>query len=180
MQEKPQQKNEQYEGASKAVVVMGHTFAYQWGGRLVGAVVGAVTALLNTEKPGKYTEEAGKLLARVNIHSPRTAIALGSAIGGGIIGGWLGLGVGGLRAAKLPDRGREQFERIKSERNNYAAEMNALQGNVDILTQELEQHRHETEHKGFRDQVPSREEAGSHTAAYEAAGAAPEQAALTR
>ena len=124
MQQTPQTTHEEYEGVPLAVEVLGNGSTYGWIGRVGGAVIGGVIAAFNTAEGGPFTRRATETLAKLKINvSGKTAIIAGGALAGSIGGHLLGMLIGLGKAKSTLGKGRAQFERIITQRDDALTEL---------------------------------------------------------
>ena len=166
MNTKANKHDEEYEGADKATVVVGQAKIYGWAGSIIGTIVGAIVSATTAVEHAKFTEKAQALFSAANMPiKGRTAIIAGVALAGGFFGQWIGMAIGAARHIKNAGRGREQFERIKAERDEAMAnvEIHNLDMNEPMQEESAAKRESEASHiEGFI----SRTEQGGHTAAY--------------
>ena len=118
---------EEYEGASPATVALGHGSAYGWMGTVIGGIGGAIVSAISTREVGNYTKRATDFLAKVGVHvSGRSAIIAGGSFFGLVAGRYVGMAIGFKRGLKDANRGRDQFERIKAERDQALGELDTI------------------------------------------------------
>lgn len=155
--------NEEYAGPSRITISAGKGFVLSIKLSVLGALIGSAIGFFSSDKNGMFTKRGTDLLKALSFKDPegKWVVALGGAVIGGFIGKYVGLAIGTKRALKETDPGREQFERIKSERDAYAAQTREMQREIDT-------HKRERRDANYSEQVESRMDTGSHAAAHEA------------
>ncbi len=181
MQRKSPQ-NEEYAGPSKVTLSAGKGFVLSMKLGMAGAVIGALVSFFTTQKSGFFTNRASSILKGIGLPdvSGKSAVMLGSALLGGLIGKYTGLAIGAHRVLNNDDPGREQFERLKAERDAATLEKEALKNDLHTLQAEAEvRARSHTEGTSSRTSIEPRLEAGGHAAAHEAEKRTPKEPSLS-
>lgn len=130
MQQQPSipERDEPYQGASDATIALGKGKIYSWIGSAAGAVIGALTSGHFSGSIEKYAPSATRLLQKLNIPlEPKNVIRAAGGLAGLVIGSYTGLTIGVARGMKTAPVGREQFERVKGERNAALDRVKALE-----------------------------------------------------
>ena len=140
MQKDLQNRDEQYEGPSKTIVAAGKGYALSWATGIAGAIAGAAISLFGSSESGYFTKKGAELLKVLGSKNPhgKWAVTVGGGLLGWGVGHYAGLIIGTKRAHETAGRGREQFERIKAERDAFAKKAKKLEGDVESLNQEIE------------------------------------------
>ncbi|MDX2095253.1 MAG: hypothetical protein SFW64_04865 [Alphaproteobacteria bacterium] len=166
MQQKPPipERDEPYQGASDATIALGKGKIYSWIGSAAGVVVGALTSGHFSGSIEKYAPSATRLLQKLNIPiEPKNVIRAAGGLAGLVIGSYTGLAIGVARGMKTASVGREQFERVKGERNDALDRVKALEAAAAAHNGVVVKPPSE-----FTKELPSRAAQGSHAASVEA------------
>jgi len=132
MSNKLQTSDEQYEGPSKAVEVLGRSNAFGWAGSLIGLLGGGFAAAITNKESGERSQALTKWLAGHNIHiGGRTAIIVVSALGSSQACHWIGAAIGARFGLKKAGKGQEQFKRLKQEHDAVKAELEVVKSELD-------------------------------------------------
>jgi hypothetical protein len=128
MHERPTIDDDVYQGADTATVALGKGKIYGWAGSAFGIVTGVLTSGPFSASIERYVPRANKLLETLKIPiKPKTAIRTAGGIAGSFIGHYIGLAIGVAVGLKTAHRGRDQFERIKDQRDVARAQVKLLE-----------------------------------------------------
>ncbi len=128
MHPEPTARDDVYEGPDTATVALGKGKIYGWGGSAIGIVTGVLTSGHFSASIEKYVPRATKLLETLKIPiKAKTAIRTAGGVAGSFIGHYVGLAVGVAVGLKTAHRGRDQFERIKDQRDAALAQVHLLE-----------------------------------------------------
>ncbi|MFM9890653.1 MAG: hypothetical protein ACKVOE_08475 [Rickettsiales bacterium] len=166
---------EKYQGPTKVDSVLGVGAKYGLVGGAAGAAVGAVGASVTLKSNGKMISELSKEIA-VAGHgvSGKAAAVMGVALLSGMLVSGITSGLGYLKGAKKAKIAQDQFDELKSQRDEARQTVSAMQTQMQGMQSEVDTHR-----KKFTDHIASRSEHGGHAgvAAHEQAQASHEGAA---
>ena len=126
MAETEPKKDEKYEGAPPSIVAAGKAYTWGWIGSAVGAASGAVISFFSAREGGKYTKKVSDFFEKkleMNI-SGRAALMGGWALSSAVVGHYLFMAFGASKGLRDAHKGPDQFERIKSERDQALSERN--------------------------------------------------------
>lgn len=153
--------NEQYAGPSPSIIRLGYAQGYGILGNVVGALVGLVGAESITRSNPKYIEPAIKFLNKFNLkNQEKLAIRIGGAAVGFLTAHWIGFFTGLCSNWSKGTIARDQFERVKNERDEAITK-------VEVLENTLNKHEEQEHPKRFAEKHTAQQaEHGSHAAAH--------------
>jgi hypothetical protein len=142
MQEQLKQNDEEkYEGASRITIGLAKLKGYEFVGSTVGGIVGGIAAVFNTKEAGPWSKRATTALSEIGIHiKGKTAIVVGSIAASALIGKYIGMGVGLFHGLTTTNKGRIQYERIKTQRDDARQELTNLKTTLAVKNREAEEH----------------------------------------
>lgn len=156
--------SEEYAGANRLETALGKGKKWGFIGGVIGDAVGALgsAAFIKADSPmalraQAFTESLPMIGKKI---SGRAALIVGGALGLGMIGHKIGFYLTALHAWKDADAGREQFERLRSERDAALVRAETAEAGLQTLAKTTE---------SFAQKHPPRIEQGGHTAAHAAA-----------
>lgn len=110
--------DEPYAGPDDATIAVGKGKLYSWAGRASGFVIGSVVAYIGIKGENAASRSAQKWFEKFGLDvSPRTTIVAGGGFLGSVVGHYTGWALGIKQGMKEAGHGREQFERVKAERD---------------------------------------------------------------
>jgi hypothetical protein len=123
--------NEAYAGPGPVVTALGYAEKYGIWGNVVGAVVGFLGSEGITRITPSYVDKAARLLAKIGIENKgKLAIRIGGGLIGFVTGHYAGFAYGAYKERGRGGEAKNQFDRIKSERDHALDKVDKLEATL--------------------------------------------------